>query len=282
MLNQIPITELIQRRTSCRVYRDEPIAEDVREQLRDFLAATPPGPRGYLPRFELLAATDADRAALRGLGTYGFIKSPPGFVVGAVQNDRALEDFGYLLERVVLFAQALNLGTCWLGGTFTRSRFAARAGIAPEEVIPAILSIGGSAEKRTWMDTLVRRAAGSDQRKPWAELFFDGDFAHPLERETVGDFALLLEMVRLGPSASNKQPWRIIRAGEMWHFFLQRTRGYAHPGRLPDLQRVDIGIAMAHWDLVAQEQGLAGEWVVAPPRIAPVDALTEYRVSWRG
>ena len=28
-----------------------------------------------------------------------------------------------------------------------------------------------------------------------------------------------------------------------------------------DLQRVDIGVAMCHFELTAREQGLAGEWV---------------------
>ena len=37
---------------------------------------------------------------------------------------------------------------------------------------------------------------------------------------------MVLEMVRRGPSASNKQPWRVVRAGERWHLYLQRTRGY--------------------------------------------------------
>ncbi len=285
MFNDQSIIETIQQRTSCRNYRDAPIAEALQTRLRDFLAVTPPGPLGNTPRFELIAATIEEREALRGLGTYGFIKNPPGFVVGTLRDSRELEDFGYLMERIVLFATAHDLGTCWLGGTFTKSRFAARIAATPEERIPAILSIGASAERRTLRDTLLRRLAGSDHRKPWAELFFDGSFDRPLEREAAGDFALLLDMVRLGPSASNKQPWRIARAEGGWHFYVQRTRGYIGSDRsaipLADLQRVDIGIAMCHWDLTAQEQGMAGTWDVNPPYLTPPDDLTEYRASWR-
>ena len=36
-----------------------------------------------------------------------------------------------------------------------------------------------------------------------------------------------LEMVRIAPSASNKQPWRVVRDGPAWHFYCQRTPGSA-------------------------------------------------------
>ena len=92
-------------------------------------------------------------------------------------------------------------------------------------------------------------------------------------------------MVRLGPSASNKQPWRIIKDGNAWHFYLQRTRGYGDGLtfkllRLADLQRVDMGIAMSHFELTATELGLKGQWVIQEPEIEKPDRLTEYTVSW--
>jgi hypothetical protein len=49
-----------------------------------------------------------------------------------------------------------------------------------------------------------------------------------------------------------------------------------------DLQRVDLGIAMCHFELTARELGLAGRWVVQDPNIAKPDDQTEYIVSWIG
>ena len=92
-------------------------------------------------------------------------------------------------------------------------------------------------------------------------------------------------MVRLGPSASNKQPWRILRIGRSWHFYLQRTPNYRE-GFLyrmftqADLQRIDMGIAMCHFELTARELGLPGMWVNTNPGIDKLDDLTEYIVSW--
>jgi hypothetical protein len=51
--------------------------------------------------------------------------------------------------------------------------------------------------------------------------------------------------------------------------------------KLADLQRVDMGIAMCHFELTAREAGLSGEWLRAEPDIEKPDSLTEYVVTWR-
>ena len=68
-------------------------------------------------------------------------------------------------------------------------------------------------------------------------------------------------MVRLAPSASNRQPWRIIagRSRKDFHFFLERTPGYNNNRFVKsDLQRVDMGIAMCHFELAMKESGFNG------------------------
>lgn len=50
--------------------------------------------------------------------------------------------------------------------------------------------------------------------------------------------------------------------------------------RLADLQRVDMGIAMCHFELVARQCGLKGGWVVDDPGIEKPGESTEYTVSW--
>jgi hypothetical protein len=50
---------------------------------------------------------------------------------------------------------------------------------------------------------------------------------------------------------------------------------------LADLQRVDMGIAMAHFELSARENGLKGKWMVHPPGIPLPDQLTEYSITWQ-
>jgi nitroreductase len=284
-----PIADLINARYSCRTYRDEPLTPDQRTCLTGHLAAHTVGPFGSRARFALVAAAADDRAALKRLGTYGFIKGATGFIVGAVRrapND--LEDYGYLLERVVLYATELGLGTCWLGGTFTRSSFVRRFGsLERGERMPAVVSIGligdDGAER-------IREREEGGRRLPASELFFDGRFSKSLDLGAAGACADALEAVRMAPSATNKQPWRIVRGdgdgGGAWHFYLRRTKGYGKGSalftvlRIADLQRVDLGIAMCHFELVARERGLAGRWVVRDPGIPLPGKDTEYVASW--
>jgi hypothetical protein len=286
MFHSRPITEIIQRRYSCRTYLDKPIAEDKRKHLADFLSSLKCGPLSAPARFELVAATEQDRHSLRGLGTYGFIKGATGFIVGAVgPAEKNLEDYGYLMERAILFATDIGLGTCWLGGSFTQSSFAKKISATRNEKIPAVTSIGYIADPDRSNDW-IRQRAGSDHRLPWENLFFHKRFGETLSRDAAGAFAVPLEMVRLGPSASNKQPWRIVKDGNAWHFYLRRTPGYGRGSltfsllRLADLQRVDMGIAMSHFQLTASELGLKGKWVIQEPEIEKPDRLTEYTVSW--
>jgi hypothetical protein len=288
MLYTQPVTGLIQKRFSCRSYLDKPIAKEKRALLTNYIASSQIGPLGTQARFELTTATEQDRKALKGLGTYGFIKGATGFIIGATgEAEKNLEDFGYLMERIILYATDLGLGTCWLGGTFTKSRFAQKISASEGELIPAASSIGYIADKPRIFESIIRQRAGANSRLPWNKIFFDKAFGHPISRQSAGIYAVPLEMVRWGPSASNKQPWRIIKDGHTWHFYLQRTKGYRQRGVMKilqtvDLQRLDMGIAMSHFELTANELGLKGKWGICEPGIEKPDELTEYTVSWVG
>lgn len=282
-----PITEIIRQRYSCRTYMERQIDHDLQEKIDEYAVALEAGPFGGKARFTLVAAEEDDRKALRQLGTYGFIKGATGFVIGATSDgEETLEDFGWQMERLVLLATDLGLGTCWLGGTFTKSSFAQKASASPDELIPAVFAIGHIARKPRAAERLIRRGAQGDRRFAWERLFFTEKFGTVLSCQAAGAYALPLEMVRLAPSASNKQPWRIVRQGECWHFYLRRTPGYREAllNRLftqADLQRIDMGIAMCHFELTAREMGLEGRWVKCDPGFELPDELIEYSATWQ-
>jgi hypothetical protein len=256
------------------------MADDQRAALADYIRRLPAGPFAGSARFELAAATPADQSAMRGLGTYGFIKGKPGFIIGAMQaSPKDLEDFGYRLEDLILFATGLGLGTCWLGGTFTRSGFAHKIEATRAETLPAVCAVGP-------IDTQRARINPVRDRLDWKSLFFDGEFGTPLSQSAAGAYAEALEMVRIAPSASNKQPCRVLRRADGWHFYIQRTKGYreAAVGRITgiaDMQRIDLGIGMQHFELACAAAGLAGKWENLDPRLPVPDALTEYAITWR-
>jgi nitroreductase len=281
-----PVTDLIRQRYSCRTYTGQLIPPDIQAALKDFIYKLPPAPFESHPRLILNAGNVEDNRALKGLGTYGMIRNPAGFLIGAAGGGmRNLEDFGYLMEAVILRTTDLGLGTCWLGGNFKRSTFSERIRLRENEILPAVCSIGitSSAGRRT--EDLIGRLAASNHRLGWERLFFDRSLNNPLSPGDSGVFAGPLEMIRSAPSASNKQPWRIIRNANHWHFYLKRTSGYgssvlAHLLTLADLQRVDMGIAMCHFDLSSAELGMRGHWVLEDPGLVEPDHPYEYCSTW--
>lgn len=279
------IIEIIKKRYSCRSYTGKHISVADRERLVEQINRSASGPFGSRPAFKLVASEPGDRESLRGLGTYGFIRKPAGFIIGSVsESPMYLEDFGCCMERIILHATGIGLGTCWLGGTFKKSKFAERACIGENKEIPAVAAVGYIAENRTITEALIRIGAGSDKRKSVHELFF----SHELKRLDSGfyssSYGTVLEMVRIAPSASNRQPWRIVRgrSGNDFHFFLERTKGYEKSRFIKsDLQRVDMGIAMCHFELAAKESGLKGSWIRKKPPDLNMSTAWEYIASWK-
>ena len=280
------IVEIIPERFSCRDFLEEPIPGSFLLQLQDFITNLPAGPFGAGPRFKIVAANQEDPESLRGLGTYGFIRGAMAYLVGASQaTGYFLEDYGFLTEQIILAATGLGLGTCWLGGSFKRSSFEKRISVRPGEVIPAVIAMGLIADPEQARNGFIRQQVGAHQRRNWDRMFWDGKFGNPLSKTSAGVYEVPMEMVRLGPSASNKQPWQIVRVGKDWHFYLRRTEGYRNGAvnktlKIVDLQRVDIGIAMCHFQLTARELGLPGRWVVMEPDLKIPNQLVEYTVTW--
>ena len=87
--------------------------------------------------------------------------------------------------------------------------------------------------------------------------------------------------MRLAPSATNKQPWRILRdaAQNIFHFYLSRTFGYNLLRKNISIQDVDLGIALCHFELTLQETGLKGGWQIDAS--APTNKSLDYIATWQ-
>jgi hypothetical protein len=273
------IIETINKRTSCRTYSNKPIEPEKTEALKTFLTENTASPFGSEVRFELLNAQEPGMSEGRTPGTYGVIKGAGHFIAGAVKNRwKAMEDFGYCMEKNILKATALGLGTCWLGGTFNRSGFAEKMNLAGTELLPAVSPVGYPGDRRSMIDRGFRFIAGSNRRRSWDELFFDGDIESPLSKESAGSYETPLACVRIGPSASNMQPWRIIKGNDIFHFYLRRTPGYKAILGDIKLQNIDMGIAMCHFESSSTELGLRGRWRIEDPQMKT--SGIEYIASW--
>jgi hypothetical protein len=249
--------EAISARVSTRSYDGAALSDREAAGLRSLLgaAAASPGPFGNKVKLGLSLGSGDGKPVK--MGTYGLISGASAFAAAAVApGEGAFEDLGFTLEGFVLEATAAGWNSCWIGGLFSRGAAAAAAGAAGDDLVPAVVALGRAAPRPSLAERIVRGASKARTRKPLEEMAFSTKGALP------GPWMPALEAVRAAPSASNKQPWRLVwhPGFAAWTLFLDEDRAYNHALGAVRLQNVDMGIAMRHFALAASELGLPGAW----------------------
>ncbi len=282
--------DVMSARVSVRSYDGRRLSSDLLKELSAAAAEAVPGPFGGRARFVFLAP-ELEEAAGPGrllrsgsIGTYGLISKVSVFIAGAIaKGPGAFEDFGYSMEGLVLKATELGLGSCWIGGLFDRGAAGTALELAAGELLPAVVSLGVPADRKTVAESITRRLARAGTRKPFGELFFAEETgAFPgLEASPWGS---VLEAVRMAPSASNKQPWRIlVTASEekpRFDLLLEEDRRYNTMLGPIRLQNLDMGIAMRHFESAAHSLGLPGAWTRLEPYPLRLEPPRSYIASW--
>ncbi len=272
------IESTVRKRKSIRAYEPRPLTEEdkvkVQSLITEILSDLSPFPAGM--KIHLLE--EGGSADTLKLGTYGVIRGARSFLCVTAENtDTAMEAVGYHFERLVLAATDLGLGTCWLAGTFNREQFSGALEMSEGEIFPIVCPIGYPLDKQTFIGSIFRKVGKSDQRKDRTELFFETKFGSPLTPEQAGSYDFPLEMLRLAPSAANRQPWRVVHQNGAFHFFREANPkskyGY-------DLQRLDVGIGACHFHLAVKEKGLSGRFERLPDVFAAQPDNMKYLFSW--
>lgn len=276
MKMEFPIEKTVKQRYSVRTYDNHTLSTKEKDQIKAYMKSLT-NPFSIDISFQLLEKETSANG--EKLGTYGVIKGAVDFIgASVVRGDLALEALGYSFEKLVLYLTSLGLGTCWLGGTFNRSSFASAMNLKEGELFPCISPIGYPISKKRLLDSFMRLAAKSDQRKEWKDLYFIENVSKPLSQSDAGEYAFPLEMLRLAPSAVNKQPWRVMKDKDSFHFF--KNGALKTNGERIDIQKVDMGIAACHFHLAALEKDLPGTFKkLEHPGIDNPDHM-EYEFSW--
>ena len=286
------VLDLLRARQSCRVFAAAPagtVAARAAEALRalNTAAATPATlQRVVTPGADASVVALARDAPWAVRETAGMVRGPKHWAA-VVQHAGAARRgglaAGVLLERATIALAALGLGAV----TIADPRLAA----AFPELAPARLPRGSSVATMLCYgvpDAPALRAEPRTPRRAWAALFYDGAWRVPLTKAralAAAGTPLLaaLDAVRVGQSAFNTQPWRVVlekqqpsqkqsqkQQGGALHFFFEEPRpgSGVPPGLNPRAWAgLDLGVAVANFDAVARESGLRGTW--APPSPAP-------------
>jgi len=262
------IVETIQKRRSVRTYTGEPLREEHISQIQQYINQLQ-APFGIEARIELISIC-SDEKPIK-LGTYGWIKGASEYMVMIYEDEPFAETAAaYMFEQAVLFCTDLGLGTCWLGGAFSRSDFKKQTKLQSNERLRIVSPVGYASEgRKRFLEKFIVQAEKNRTRKPFGELFFEKNFNNPLTETAAGDFSTPLEMVRLAPSATNKQEWRVLLDDHALHFYKQPY---------PMFDKIDMGIALCHFKLTCKELGIGGYFEIT--KDFPANDKLEYVISW--
>lgn len=256
-------------RRSIRSYSKRPLNHAAEGEIQDYLRHIE-HPFDAKIRVELIKT--GEYPGSHRLGTYGIIKNAQAFfAVCCDRSDFAEEALGYAFEKVVLKCTQLGLGTCWLGGTFNKGAFADAVQLRADEMLPIVSPVGQASAKPSMMSKTMSRITKQRSRKAFEDLFFMDDWKIPLTPKSAGDFGVPLEMVRLAPSSRNCQPWKVLLDDRGVHFYRLEPRG---------MNRIDLGIALCHFDLACRELGISGKLEIVPEAEDHIPADGFYTMSW--
>jgi nitroreductase len=279
------LIETMRSRQSIRTYDTESLSKSDLNKIYAYLKDEQNfvGPFGGTGRIHFVPVNHNVTDKGIKLGTYGFIKNPKAYLVGIAVNEKyALVEYAYIFHRATLFLAQLGIGTCWMGGTFNRNSFEEEIQLGVEEFIPCVTPLGYPREKQRVFDKALRFAVKADNKKHWEQLFFDTTFKTPLTKDKAKQMEIPIEMVRLGPSASNKQPWRLVLSEDRQtcHFYIQHTPNYSSSLGY-DMQLLDMGISMCQFELACKELQMTGTWQIDDPHLHSRNEQIEYIVSWK-
>ncbi len=265
------IEKIIRKRTSVRTFDGRPLKEEDLNKLKEHIASSE-NPFGVPIEFRILdpKVHGLSSAVINGEALYLVAKMKRG-------TPNCEIAYGYAFEEACLFALSLGVGTVMLAASLNREEFEKAMEVGPDEVMPAGSPLGYPAKKHSIKEAVMRKGLKADQRKPFKEIFFSGSYGNPLTEDDADIYQKALEMARWAPSAANKQPWRVVVADGKVHFYENRTM---RDSPLGDIQKVDVGIALCHFDLTMKEEGKNGAFFTEDPGFEVPDNV-EYIVSYK-
>jgi len=237
----------VERRRSRRKYRPEPIAAEAVSELQRLAASYTQEVKEAKARIELVLDNGAAFAGLtKSYGMFSGVQNY--FALVSQKGDWAAEEkLGYYGELLVLHAELLGLGTCWVGGSFSRSSCPVPLG--PNEWVGCTITVGYTANTDSRKERLIR---GFVHRKSKSLPELIGPDSEP---DPPAWFIAGMEAVQKAPSASNRQ-------GVLFSYHADGTTGHV-TARAVDptasFASYDLGIAKCHFQIGANSAAASGD-----------------------
>ena len=199
--------EMIYKRKSCRSFTGKPVDAETIEQIMSF-DMTPLYP-DIKVRWDIVP-----RNQVRCICPW---TTPQVITIYSEECEGWLENVGFLFQQMDLYLQSIGLGVCWLGMGKLNAKTAPDV---PGMKFAIMLAFGHP------KGNVLRHSPDDFRRKSLAQI---ADQPDPK-----------LEPARLAPSSVNSQPWYFTHEGDTIHAYCTKA------SIIPDMNRIDMGIALAH------------------------------------
>ncbi len=162
------------------------------------------------------------------------VKAPHYVVIDSEKKEDYLVNVGYILEQLVIYLTTKGIGTCWLGSTKPVVKNDKNSSLN----FVSMIAFG------TPNETMYRESTNEFKRKDITQI------SNLFEEDSI------MEAVRLAPSAVNRQSW-------FFEVFENEISVYRQIVAVltEKMTKVDIGIAIAHIVISAQNEGKTVEFI---------------------
>ncbi len=282
--DDLDLFDLMRVRRSCRSFQTRKLTDaDYNELMASVRIHTEESQIGTSPvRFEYISAP---------LTVWPVVNATE-FLVAIVPkeyNRLAVVDVGRSLQKIVMDATRMGLGTCWIGPGADHVSIKQNLGDRFDSEKDHIICVCAVGYKSTYYIPIFLRIFNAQfkRRLPLAELFFaDADFEHPLDLDAApfNRFGRNYEICQWAPSSYNGQTTRCVanvaESGELksFNFYAATASRYYAP--------VALGIWCANWEMGCAALGIHGHFAVLPAGERCVHdettrpQLPRYDVSW--
>lgn len=211
------LNDMIYCRKSVRSYTGAPVDMATMRKIESFILGIKPLCPEIRVRSEIV-----DRGQIKCMLPW---VTPQLVAIYTEDREGALENVGFMFQQLDLYIQSLGMGACWLGMGRMNKRTMPETAADDGLKFAMLIAFGYPKEE-------ARRSGTSEfKRKALGEIS---------DREDAR-----LEPARLAPSSVNSQPWYFAHDGETIHAHCIR-RGVFGAKALGDMNRIDMGIALAH------------------------------------
>ena len=255
--DELDLFDLMRARRSCRSFQTRKLTDDERDELMEAVRVHTEEPQiGEAPvRFEYIAAP---------LTVWPTVNASEFLVaITPKEYDRfAIIDVGRILQKIVMDATRMGLGTCWIGPGADHASIMQSMGDRFDSEKDHIICVCAVGYKSSYIPMFLRIFNAQFKRRfPLSELFFAGtDFEQPLDLDTApfNRFGRNYEICQWAPSSYNGQTTRCVGnisengALKSIDFYASTASRYYAP--------VALGIWCANWEMGCEELGIHGHF----------------------